>query len=109
MTIAHIIHSYTSHSCGIMENELINVLANEIIEKLNGKIFNIEKDIEEFLQAQISKKNKEKVLEQLYLFQLNPLLTHRSEQLIVNKGTDPISITLKEFFENPLFDEVFLE
>ena len=28
-----------------MENELINLLANEIVEKLKGKIFNIEKDM----------------------------------------------------------------
>lgn len=53
-----------------MENELINALANEIINKLKGKIFSIEKDMMEFLQSQVSKDNKEKVLEQLYLFQL---------------------------------------
>ena len=53
-----------------MENELINTLANDIIEKLKGKIFSIEKDMIEFLQSQVNKKNKEKVLEQLYLFQL---------------------------------------
>ena len=53
-----------------MENELINLLANEIVEKLKGKLFNIEKDMMEFLQSQVSKENKENVLEQLYLFLL---------------------------------------
>ncbi|OKZ57608.1 MAG: hypothetical protein BHV99_01305 [Clostridium sp. 26_21] len=53
-----------------MENELINLLANEIVEKLKGKIFNIEKDMMEFLKSQVSRENKENVLEQLYLFQL---------------------------------------
>lgn len=54
-----------------MENELINALAKDIIKKLKGKVFNnIEKDMMEFLQSQVSKENKEKVLEQLYLLQL---------------------------------------
>ena len=51
-----------------MENELINALANEIVKRL--KNFNIEKKMMEFLQSQVSEENKEKVLEQLYLFQL---------------------------------------
>ena len=53
-----------------MENEIINELANEVIEKLKDKIFNIEKEMVEFLKSQISEENKEKALEQLYLFQL---------------------------------------
>ena len=52
-----------------MENEVVNTLANEIIEKLSGKL-NIENEMREFLLSDISKENKEKVLEQLYLFQL---------------------------------------
>ena len=52
-----------------MENEIINTLANEIIEKLTGKL-DIKNEINEFLLSEISKENKEKVLEQLYLFQL---------------------------------------
>lgn len=52
-----------------MEDKLINALANEIIEKLKGKL-DIEKEMKEFLLSKISKENKEKTLEQLYLFQL---------------------------------------
>ena len=52
-----------------MENEVINTLANEIVEKLSGKL-DIENEMKEFLLSEISKKNKEKALEQLYLFQL---------------------------------------
>lgn len=52
-----------------MEDKLINALANEIIEKLKGKL-DIEKEMKEFLLSKISKEYKEKTLEQLYLFQL---------------------------------------
>ena len=52
-----------------MEDKLINALANEIIEKLKGKL-DIEKEMKEFLLSKISKEYKEKILEQLYLFQL---------------------------------------
>ena len=52
-----------------MEDKLINALANEIIEKLKRKL-DIEKEMKEFLLSEISKENKEKTLEQLYLFQL---------------------------------------
>ena len=52
-----------------MEDKLINALANEIIKKLKGKL-DIEKEMKEFLLSKISKEYKEKILEQLYLFQL---------------------------------------
>lgn len=53
-----------------MEDEVINELANEIIEKLKGKIYKIEEYMTGFLQSQISQENKAKALEQLYIFQL---------------------------------------
>lgn len=52
-----------------MENEVVNTLANEIIEKLKEKM-DIENEMKEFLLSEISSENKEKALEQLYLFQL---------------------------------------
>ena len=52
-----------------MENEVINTLADEIIEKLKGKM-SIENEMKEFMLSEISSKYKEEVLEQLYLFQL---------------------------------------
>lgn len=52
-----------------MENELINSLADEIVIKLKDKI-NIQVEMKKFLNSQINVANKEKVLEQLYLFQL---------------------------------------
>jgi len=52
-----------------MDDEVINVLANDIIEKLTGKV-DIKNEMKVFLLSDISKENKEKTLEQLYLFQL---------------------------------------
>ena len=51
-----------------MENELINTLANDIIEKLKGKIFSIEKDMIEFLQSQVNKKIKKRYLNNCIYF-----------------------------------------
>lgn len=53
-----------------MKNELMNALANEVTKKLKNRGLDIEKDMTNFLQSQVSEKNKEQVLEQLYLFQL---------------------------------------
>ena len=52
-----------------MKNEVLDILANEIVEKLSGKL-NVKDEMKEFLLSEISKENKEKTLEQLYLFQL---------------------------------------
>ena len=51
-----------------MENELINALANEIINKLKGKIFSIEKDMMEFLQSQVTKIIKKRSLNNCIYF-----------------------------------------
>ena len=54
----------------LMEDNLVNVLANEVAEKLKEKIWNIKEEMTKFLESSISECNKEKVLEQLYIFQL---------------------------------------
>ena len=53
-----------------MESKIIKMLSKEIVEKLREKVYNIEIDMEKFLKTQINEENKEKALEQLYLFQL---------------------------------------
>lgn len=52
-----------------MDNKIINSLANDIIIKLKGNL-DIEVEMRNFLNSNISIENKEKVIEQLYLFQL---------------------------------------
>jgi len=52
-----------------MENEIINCLATEIVEKFKGKL-DIEEEMELFLKTPLNIENKERALELLYLCQL---------------------------------------
>jgi len=52
-----------------MENEIINYLATEIVEKFKGKL-ELEEEMKSFLKTSLNIENKERALELCYLCQL---------------------------------------